>query len=391
MDYTEKINRATNIVLISTILVMALLTVLVLATDFVLLIFLAILFGVFLTKTSGLVGNFLPISYGGNLAIVTGLLLTISIGGLVLFGVKIEQRLEGTSKQLDESAAKLKQWVSDHPMAEKAVKRIPYAGKMFISDSNDSPTSSDKTDKDGSHQGGDSDTSSASAPGKVSSSTMKQAAGHVFNMFQRMFETTLGLIANLGVIIFMGIFLACNPALYRDGFAKLFPKHQRDRVSDVMDKMADAMFAWLNGRFVAMLITGVGTAIPLWLLGVPMPLTIGVVTGILTFIPNIGGAIALMFAVTMAFTQGPTTALWVIGVYGSVQLIESNIITPLVQQRQTSIPPALLIGFQVILGAMTGFLGLIVATPLLASILVLVQEVWIKDVLKDDNHVSIDD
>ena len=126
----------------------------------------------------------------------------------------------------------------------------------------------------------------------------------------------------------------------------------------------------------------------LWLLGVPMAITVGIITALLTFIPNIGGIIALALAMLMAFTQGPMTVLWVIVIYSVLQLIESNVISPLIQQHQTSIPPALLLSFQVILGALTGFMGLLVATPLLAATLVAVREFWIKDVLGDHDSKS---
>ena len=132
---------------------------------------------------------------------------------------------------------------------------------------------------------------------------------------------------------------------------------------------------------MTMAITGAGTAAALFVLGVPMAITVGVITGLLTFVPNIGGITALFLAILVAIPQGVETVLWVVGLYAALQLIESNVITPLLQQHQTSIPPALLISIQVIMGAIAGFLGLMVATPLLAASLVLIQQVWIKDVL----------
>ena len=147
--------------------------------------------------------------------------------------------------------------------------------------------------------------------------------------------------------------------------------------------MAESMFRWIIGRFIAMLLTGVGTAIVLAVLGVPMPITIGIATGLLTFIPNIGGIIALVLAALMALSQGPMTVVWVVVAYGAIQLVESNLITPMIQQYQTSIPPALLISFQLIFGVLNGFLGIMIATPLLAAILPMVKEFWIKDALGD--------
>ncbi len=145
----------------------------------------------------------------------------------------------------------------------------------------------------------------------------------------------------------------------------------------------------MAGRAVlSMLITGAGTSIALLVLGVPMALTMGVITGLLTFIPNIGGIIALLLAMLLALSQGPMTVLYVIILYGVLQLVESNVVTPLIQQHQTSIPPALLLSFQIIMGAITGFLGLLVSTPLLAAGMVLVREAWVRDTLGDDSVES---
>jgi len=136
---------------------------------------------------------------------------------------------------------------------------------------------------------------------------------------------------------------------------------------------------------MTMAITGAGTAAALFVLGVPMAITVGVITGLLAFVPNIGGITALFLAILVAIPQGVETVLWVVGLYAALQLIESNVITPLLQQHQTSIPPALLISIQVIMGAIAGFLGLMVASPLLAASLVLIQQVWIKDVLGEQS------
>jgi predicted PurR-regulated permease PerM len=184
------------------------------------------------------------------------------------------------------------------------------------------------------------------------------------------------------VIYFIGLFLAINPQLYRDGFAMLFRSQDRDKVATVMNKMGESMFNWLNGRLLSMLITGTGTAIALAILGVPMPMTVGVITGFLTFVPNIGAIISLALAILLALSQGPEIVIWVIIVYAALQLVESNIVTPIIQQKKTSIPPALLLAFQLIMAALTGFLGVMVATPLLAASITLVQEVWIEEVIE---------
>ncbi len=371
--------RRIGLLLLATVLVLGLVSTLVLATDVVFLIFLGVLFGLFLTKTSQLAGQLVPISYAWRLGLLISLLLALLVGSSMLFAGKIESRLDEVSGHLDKSSDALEAWLSRHPTARNAVRRIPYLGNMLIDDQRPRG-SSDQSARSNSE--GQNTFSGATLP-ESSASLVKSATGRALSAFKSVFYTSLGLIVNVGMIFFIGVFVAADPQLYRDGTIKLFPIDKRSRVCDVMNMMGDAMFSWLIGRFFTMLITGVGTAVALWGLGVPMPFTIGIVTGLLTFIPNIGGLLALILAMLMALTQGPMTVAWVVIAYGALQLVESNVITPLVQQHQTAIPPALLIGFQVVLGALTGFIGLMVATPMLAAAKVLVQEAWIKDTLGD--------
>lgn len=407
-----------GILILATTLVVVTAAIIVLASEFVMILFLGVLFGVFLTAVSRKVANLVSLGYGQSLAVVTILLISVAVGGVVLMGLKIEQRLDEMSGQLDESTQKVEDWVESRPTIRDALRKIPYGSELFgfgSTEQSESPSTkgdnksgkSSSRDLDQSSQAisqssypanameGESDESkskpdsdSTSTDQQISSEMMKRTAGRVFNMLKKMLGTTFGIITNLGVIFFVGIFLAVDPSLYRDGFSKLFPVDHRDRVAEVMDEMANSLFKWLIGRFAAMLITGLGTAIGLALLGVPMPITVGLLTGLLTFIPNIGGLIALGIAMLMGLTQGPMTMLWVFVVYACLQLVESNVITPLIQQHQTSIPPALLIATQVIMGALGGFLGILIATPALAATLTLVKEVWIKDTLEDSKNAE---
>jgi predicted PurR-regulated permease PerM len=138
-----------------------------------------------------------------------------------------------------------------------------------------------------------------------------------------------------------------------------------------------------------MAITGSATGAILWILGVPLPFMMGLITGLLAFIPNIGGLIAVTLASLLALPQGLSTVAWVIGLYCAMQLVESYVLTPLIQKRQVSLPPALLIGFQAFMGLVFGFLGLMVASPLLAVGMVVVNQLYVKDALGDDDAPEI--
>ena len=409
MNHLDKsltdVAKVTAVVLAGICLAVAIAATIVIARDFILLIFLGILFGVFLTHLSGLIAKYTPLNQGWSLAIVTISLIAVIGGGTVLLGMRFEERFDGMSAKLDEASEELESWLGEHPMAMQIFKKVPFAQKILtehnlalkedsskssmteISPSDERQATNEESSSEPGDSSGDQTNDSDSETTSMSASAIKTVAGKTFSAFSKMFATTFGLAANMGLIFFVGLFLAVNPALYRDGFTKLFPIQHRERITDVMDQMAASMFAWLNGRFISMLITGVGTGAALWFLNVPMAITIGIITALLTFIPNVGGIIALALAMLMAFTQGPTTVLWVIASYTVLQLIESNVVTPLIQQHQTSIPPALLLSFQVIMGALTGFIGLLVATPLLAAGLVAVNEFWVKDVLGDHTEL----
>jgi predicted PurR-regulated permease PerM len=382
------------IVAVTSLLVAGIIVAVAFAVDVLLLLFLAVLFGVFLTQTTGLLTSCLRIPYAWNLALINTGLVIGSVVILFMFGMKIEQQFERVSDQLDESMEKVEAWADRHPLIVESIERIPIAKDLLSSKQEQSPSPPDSTDRSDnstsdatSTAGNDEPQASSKNESSVIVQTAKSgaarsAAGQVIRAFKKTVATTLGLLGNLGVIYFIGLFLAINPQLYRDGFAMLFRSQDRDKVATVMNKMGESMFNWLNGRLLSMLITGTGTAIALAILGVPMPMTVGVITGFLTFVPNIGAIISLALAILLALSQGPEIVIWVIIVYAALQLVESNIVTPIIQQKKTSIPPALLLAFQLIMAALTGFLGVMVATPLLAASITLVQEVWIEEVIE---------
>lgn len=129
-----------------------------------------------------------------------------------------------------------------------------------------------------------------------------------------------------------------------------------------------------------MFIVGVLTTLGLWFLSIPMALTLGLLAAILTFIPNIGPIISAIPAILIAITQSPTSAVYVIALYIVIQAVESYVITPLIQGKTIAQPPALVIFSQLIMGLLTGFLGLSLATPLLAALSVIIKRI---DVEKD--------
>ena len=395
MDSLHRTARLTGVVVLIVALAGGVVSALVLAADVVLLLFLGVLFGIFLTKTTHFVQQLLPLPRGWCLAAIVLALMLMTVLGFSLFGVQMTNRLDGASKQLDSSMRKVEDYLRQTPIAMQAFRKLPFASTLL----SDPEQPASRENAPSGRQGESSDeTRSAQVKGEnersadqeMSAGMLQSAAGKVVTVVNQMLSTTFGVAANLGVIFFIGLFLAVDPPLYRDGFSMLFPPAKRNRIIDVLNRVGAAMFRWLMGRFLAMAITGLGTALALLALGVPMATMVGVVTGLLTFVPNIGAIISLALAMLMALSQGPATAAWVLALYIALQLVESNIITPLVQQRQTSIPPALLLATQIVFGALLGFLGILVSTPLLAGGLVVIDELWVKDVLGDEDGMLDD-
>ena len=148
---------------------------------------------------------------------------------------------------------------------------------------------------------------------------------------------------------------------------------------------------WLLAKFISMAVVGVLTGIGLWLLEVPLAISLAVLASLLTFIPNIGPVIAAIPALLLAFVDGPSKALSVALLYLAVQTVESYGITPFVERETVALRPALTLSAQLALGLLTGFVGVIVATPLTAVCIVIVQTLYIQDVLGDRAQTSLAD
>ncbi|MCC6142470.1 MAG: AI-2E family transporter [Candidatus Hydrogenedentes bacterium] len=185
------------------------------------------------------------------------------------------------------------------------------------------------------------------------------------------------------VIFFVGVYTAYDPSLYESGVVKLLPQHRRGRVHEVLGKVRSTLIRWMIGRIISMSVIGVLTAIGLWLLGVPMAVTLGILAAILTFIPNIGPILAAIPQILLALNVDTNTALYVLIFNIALQGVESYLLTPMVQRYEVSLPPALTILAQLLMAVLFGVIGIMMAAPLTAAIMVVVQLLYIHDRLGD--------
>ena len=191
-------------------------------------------------------------------------------------------------------------------------------------------------------------------------------------------------VVNIVSILVMGIFLALHPGTYREWLIALFPPTRRDMVRDVLRDLASTLKSWLVGQLIAMAVLAVLTAIGLYALDVPYWLTFGVFTGAVAIIPFFGtlvsSTIPALFVLggdgVFGVTPG-THALLVMILGFVIHIIEANFVVPLITAKQVEIPPVLSIMAVLVVGRLLGPIGLPVAVPLLAVMIVMVRRVLI--------------
>lgn len=187
------------------------------------------------------------------------------------------------------------------------------------------------------------------------------------------------------MVCFVGLYLALDTSRYRRGFIRLFAQAYRPRVDAILDELGRLLGWWLIGRGISMAATGILTGLGLWLLGIPLALTLALLAAVLTFVPYIGAFLSAVPALLLGIVQGPIITLYVGLLYIAVQFIEGYLITPLVQQETVSLPPALTIGSLVLFGALFGPMGIMLGTPLAAVGIVLVRMAYVEDMLERSN------
>ncbi|HVG42319.1 MAG TPA: AI-2E family transporter [Chitinophagaceae bacterium] len=288
-------------------------------------IFFRALSGLLCRKTKWKEGVCLAVSVIGTLLLVIGLLW--------LIGAKVQSQIEQLSDTLPKTVENAKAQLSQNPIGKKIVTKVS------------SPDS------------------------------MKKAQGFASTFF----KSTFGVFGDIYVVLFLGIFFTVSPQIYKKGIVQLIPKKGQEKGEDVLNKLGDNLKKWLKGTIFSMTVVMILTSIGLSVLGVPMWLALAIIAGILNFIPNFGPLIAMIPAVLVALMESPTTAAIVAGIYIVIQVVESNFITPMVQQKLISIPPALIIMAQLLISPLSGGWGLVLAIPLMIIIMILVQELYIKE------------
>jgi predicted PurR-regulated permease PerM len=228
----------------------------------------------------------------------------------------------------------------------------------------------------------------AAAPAAADSASLRAHLGNQLSGATRylfpFISHTFAVVAGILLIIFMAIYIATDPDLYHRGLMRLFPHRARPRAGQVLSAMATVLRRWLVTQLVAMLTIGVVTTLALALLRVKAAMALGVIAGLLEFIPTVGPTLSAVPAIAMGFLDSPEKALTVAAAYVAIQFFENHLLIPLLMKGGIDAPPVLTILAQALFTLLFGFLGLMVAVPFLAAAMVAVKMLYVEDVVGDN-------
>lgn len=230
-------------------------------------------------------------------------------------------------------------------------------------------------------------TGGGDAPG-LTPSMVEHVAGRLAGIGTAVVNALTALI----VAVVGGFFLAAEPDLYRRGVVKLLPRSLHGRASDALEACGEALTLWLAAQSVSMTIVGVLAGLGTWALGLPSPLALGLFAGLAGFVPLLGSIAGAVPALLLALAVGgPVLVLWTALVFAGVQQVESNMITPLVEKRLVSLPPALLLFAVVAVGLLFGLPGVVLAAPITVVAFVLVKKLYVRQTLGEHTAVPGED
>ncbi len=304
-----------------------------------LLTFAGLLFGIFLQSLSNWVASRLHLRYGWALLLVVMSLLALLIGTGWLVGARISSQFGMLSEELPKAFSQLRDQLSGIVGGQQLANQLPPPSELI-----------------------------------QSNNLLSQVTGLTWG--------ALSVLAEIFVVLAVGLYGASQPKLYRAGLVKLVPPSKRPRARRIISSVWDTLSQWLTAQIIAMAIVGTLTGAGLWLIGAQLPLALGLLAFALSIVPNIGPILSAIPAILLAWVQSPWMALAAAALYLVIQLSESYGITPLIQLRVTHLPPAVNILAVLLMGVLGGFLGVLVAAPLVITAMVLIKQLYVEETLE---------
>ena len=215
--------------------------------------------------------------------------------------------------------------------------------------------------------------SAARARVVVKGSNLRREITHQFTSAQHSFmgvlRSTFAVGGGILLVLFVAAYIGADPQLYRGLLLELVPTEKRPHAALTLQRIGDTLRAWLTMQLIAMIVIGGVTTIFLFAIHVKAALPLGILAGLLKFIPIIGSIVAAIPAMAMGFIDSPHKALVILIGYVIIQLVENHLLVPVLMKAGVDIPPALTLGIQALMSVLFGFLGLLLAVPVLAAIM----------------------
>jgi predicted PurR-regulated permease PerM len=203
--------------------------------------------------------------------------------------------------------------------------------------------------------------------------------GGVGRYFLPVISSTLAVAAGIVLVLFLSIYLAIDPSIYRRGLLRLVPRPSRPKTDEVLGAIAGTLRKWLVTQLIAMVVIGSVTTAVLLALNVRAAIPLGILAGLLEFVPTLGPILSALPAIAMGFVDSPQKALAVTIAYVGIQFLENHLLIPILMKEGIDLPPALTIVMQALMAIVFGILGLLVAVPLLATIMIAVRMATAED------------
>lgn len=322
------------------------------------LLFAGILFGVFLNALSRLLGQALGGPYLVRLALVCVVLATVLSGVVVLGGATIAEQASALTATIRSQVGTVKGFLEKRGFDTSFLDPAVLSG---------SPTTTPT---------GTTETTRPRSPDFSNAGTIASGTTAVLGQTARILIGFFGAMGNIFVVVLLGLMLALQPQVYREGLISFVPRQHRPDAARLVDDTAETLRRWLLGQMTTMATIFIITWTGLTIIGIPGALVLGFQAGLLTFVPTVGALAAGTIIVLASLGSGFTAVVSAFALYLLVQFLEGNILTPLIQRHAINIPPATLFASQIFLGVLFGLWGLALALPLIAVIKVVLRHVY---------------
>jgi predicted PurR-regulated permease PerM len=329
------------------------------------LIFAGMLLGVALNAMSNLLGRVVRLPHSLRLAVVCLVLAGMLSGVIFLGGATIAQQTTALTNTIKSQLVNVKAFLEkngiDTSLFDFGNLTTP-ADPAAPADSSAPATVAPATSAPATP-------SAAPTHNLPSAGTIASSGGVIFKVILG----TVSAVGNFFIVLFLGLAFAVQPGIYRDGLLFMAPAKHRARAVAIVDRIGETLERWLIAQIITMAAVFLVTWIGLSIIGIQSSFILGIQAGLLAFIPTVGAILGGLIVVLASLASGWVAALSAFILFLGVHVLESYVLTPIIQRQALDIPPATLFAFQILLGVVFGIWGLALALPLMAIAKVMID------------------